>query len=96
MTMLAMLTRRRCRQVAKVLQAYLDGEADPTTAQAVHAHLEVCRRCGLEARTYRAIKAAIPPASAPTSRVEVDPTALARLRLFAEHLGDDDEDSQPS
>lgn len=86
MTLLERLTMRRCRQVAKVLQTYLDGEADLHTAHLVHDHLEECRRCGLEAATYQAIKAAIPVAAASSTPVEVDPQALERLRQFAERL----------
>jgi anti-sigma factor RsiW len=86
MTILERLTMRRCRQVANVLQAYLDGEVDPATAHMVHDHLEECLRCGLEAHTYRAIKTAIPMAKASTTRIEVDPQAIERLRRFAEDL----------
>jgi anti-sigma factor RsiW len=70
-----------CREVAKVLQAYLDGQTDDTTTQRVARHLEACRRCGLEAKTYREIKAAL------TRRVPiVDELALERLRAFATNL----------
>jgi anti-sigma factor RsiW len=86
MTLLDRLTMRSCRQVARVLQDYLDGEVDLGTARMVHDHLEECRRCGLEASTYRAIKTALPIAEATTGRVEVDPQAVARLRRFAEAL----------
>ena len=86
--MLERLRRRRCRQVALVLQSYLDGEVDAGTAGRVHDHLEECRRCGLEATTYRAIKDAIPMAAADTRQpaTPVDPDALQRLRSFADNL----------
>ena len=71
--------RVRCLRVARVLQSYLDGEADPPTAAAVAAHLEECRRCGLEASTYAAIKTAI-AANGAHSPGAVDPAALTRLR----------------
>src|SRR5262249_18789422 len=72
-----------CREVAKVLQAYLDGQTDDVTAQRVARHLEACRRCGLEARTYREIKAAL------ARRVPLaDELALERLRAFATSLAD--------
>ena len=45
--------------VARVLQAYLDGEVDEGTARRVSAHLHLCRRCGMKAATYRAIKASL-------------------------------------
>lgn len=51
--------RMGCMAVVRVLQAYLDGEVDESTARRVSQHLEVCRRCGMEADTYRAIKAAM-------------------------------------
>ena len=86
--MLERLRRRRCRQVALVLQAYLDGEVDADTAHRVHDHLEECRRCGLEATTYRAIKDAIPMAATDNGRPAspVDRDALDRLRSFADDL----------
>ncbi len=82
--LLGRLTRSECSRVARVLQSYLDGEVDPPTAAMVSAHLEFCRRCGLEASTYRAIKTAI----ATTGPTDVDDAAVRRLRAFAEHLDD--------
>jgi anti-sigma factor RsiW len=70
-----------CHQVGQVLQAYLDGELDGETTAKVHAHLEDCRRCGLEAETYEALKASLrqgPPGP------EDEP--VARLRAFGERL----------
>ena len=86
MNLLERLTRRRCREVAVVLQGYLDGEVDPVTARTVHEHLEVCRRCGLDARTYRAIRLSIPGAATRSGPSAVDPEALDRLRRFASEL----------
>lgn len=51
--------RMGCMAVVRVLQSYLDGEVDESTARRVSRHLEICRRCGMEADTYRAIKAAM-------------------------------------
>lgn len=48
-----------CMKVAKVLQAYLDDEIDHDTAERVGLHLRLCRRCGMKADTYRAIKASL-------------------------------------
>ena len=70
-----------CRQAARVLQAYLDGETDVATGRAVAAHLEVCRRCGMEADTYVAIKDAL----ARQAR-ETDPGTLLRLADFVDTL----------
>ncbi|MFJ9012523.1 anti-sigma factor family protein [Streptomyces canus] len=72
--------RMSCIQVARVLQAYLDGETDEVTAGPVAAHLEDCRRCGLEAGTYREIKSAL------TRLEQPDAGAVERLRVFAEGL----------
>ncbi len=70
-----------CRQVMRVLQAFLDGHADEQTALRVARHLEDCRRCGLEASVYRDIKNALR-----RQRAEVPSAALARLGDFAGHL----------
>ena len=48
--------RMNCREVARVLQACLDGEADGATARRVAAHVEECRRCGRETAGYQEIK----------------------------------------
>ncbi len=67
-----------CFEVARALQAYLDGVTGDATTQRIERHLEQCRRCGLEARTYLEIKAAM------TRRIPVvDELALERLRAFA-------------
>jgi anti-sigma factor (TIGR02949 family) len=73
-----------CAEVARVLQSYLDGQVDDLTAQRVHRHLEHCRRCGLEAETYEAIKDAIARRAA-----RVDPATLERLRAFGERLAEE-------
>lgn len=80
------LSRSDCHQVAKVLQNYLDGETEATTSSMVAEHLEVCRKYGLEASTYLAIKTAIAANDPEATRVEND--AVARLRDFADGLGD--------
>ena len=70
-----------CMQVMRVLQSYLDGEVDELTARRVAKHLEACRRCGLEAGTYREIKAALQRKAGP-----VDQDALQRLHNFGASL----------
>ncbi len=71
-----------CVAVTRVLQAYLDGEVDEATARRVAAHLDVCRRCGMKADTYLAIKASL-------ARRGVDWDELTRRRLeeFARRVG---------
>jgi anti-sigma factor RsiW len=75
-----------CREVGRVLQRYLDGELDEHRSRLLAAHLEDCRRCGLEAATYQRIKSALAANQRP-----VPADALARLRQFGERLacGDD-------
>ena len=70
-----------CRQVGKVLQTYLDAELDNDTACKVAAHLEDCRRCGLEAETYEALKQSLCRGPAGSADEPV-----ARLRDFGERL----------
>ena len=78
------MSRSDCHQVAKVLQSYLDGETEAPTSSMVAEHLEVCRKCGLEASTYLAIKTAI--AASAREATPVDNDAVARLRDFADGL----------
>ncbi len=70
-----------CMQVMAVLQAYLDGQVDERTARRVAAHLDACRRCGLEADTYSEIKAAL-ARQAP----RLDRSAVDRLVAFGAAL----------
>ncbi|MGD9798173.1 MAG: anti-sigma factor [Microbacteriaceae bacterium] len=73
-----------CAEVAGILQHFLDGQVDDMTAQRVRRHLEACRRCGLEAQTYTAIKDALA-----RHRPAPDDEAVERLRAFGEELGGD-------
>ena len=70
-----------CHQVGKVLQSYLDQELDDDAAHKVAAHLEDCRRCGLEAETYEALKASLQRGPAGLADEPV-----TRLREFGERL----------
>jgi anti-sigma factor RsiW len=70
-----------CLQVMRVLQSYLDGQTDQVTARRVANHLDACRRCGLEASTYREIKSALARQAAP-----LDDASVARLRAFGSSL----------
>ncbi len=76
-----------CMQVARQLHAYLDGEIDDVTARRIARHLEVCRRCGLEASTYTEIKRSLPRRGEP-----VPDDALERLRRFGNDLIDQPRD----
>ena len=85
------MIRRRvasCREVGRTLQSYLDGEVDEGTHRRIHEHLDDCRRCGLEAQTYRQIKAVLAQ-----GEVALDPGTMARLRSFGEQLVTGDEPS---
>ena len=70
-----------CMEVMRVLQSYLDGQTDEVTTRRVANHLDACRRCGLEATTYREIKAALTRTGA-----ALDPSAVERLRSYAAGL----------
>ena len=75
-----------CAEVAQVLQSYLDGQVDDLTARRVRRHLEHCRRCGLEAETYDAIKDALARRGH-----DVDAQSLDRLRAFGQRLAHEGE-----
>lgn len=70
-----------CHQVGRVLQSYLDDELDDDAAHRVAAHLEDCRRCGLEAEIYEALKVSLRRGPAGLADGPV-----TRLREFGERL----------
>jgi anti-sigma factor RsiW len=79
--------RRRpltCPEVARLLQRHLDDEVPEHLAVRVEAHLEDCRRCGLEVSTYMQIKDSIRRQGQP-----VPPESVERLRAFVTSLLDE-------
>lgn len=72
--------RMSCAEVGAVLQQYLDDELDDTMVPLVRAHLEMCRRCGLEASVYRDVKDAL------AGRGEPSEESLERLREFGHRV----------
>ena len=67
-----------------MLQRFLDDELDgDAKIDSLVRHLDECKRCGLEAETYRRIKQALQD-----RRVEVSPESVARLREFGERLAE--------
>lgn len=77
------LSRLHCLRVSRVLQSYLDGRIDGLTSRRIRDHLDECRRCGLEADTYRAIIDALARHEQPAD------AAVDRLRAFGEALLDE-------
>jgi len=73
-----------CREVGRVLQSYLDHNVEPDFAGKIAAHLDECKKCGLEASTYSKIKDSLG-----ATRPEVDTDAIERLRSFGSRLTDD-------
>lgn len=70
-----------CHEVGDLLQHYPDGHLDAERASHIEAHLEACRRCGLEADTYEWIRSA-----RVQHRPYVPPESLDRLREFGRRL----------
>lgn len=71
-----------CLRVIRELDAYLDGEiADRLTSVRIASHLDICRRCGLEAQVLADLKAGL-RRLAPA----VDSGTMDRLRRFARRL----------
>lgn len=85
-----LLDMARCLRVSRALQRYLDGQTAGATDERIAEHLEQCRRCGLRADTYRAIKQSL--RAGPDTAV--DPDALARLREFSATLSSRDRDDE--
>ncbi len=79
-----------CHQVGEVLQQYLDGHIDPDRARRIEAHLDECRRCGMEADTYERIKSTLA-----AQRPEVPAEAVDRRREFGERLARGEEPTPP-
>lgn len=73
--------RMTCHQAARVIQSYLDGQSTEATARSVAAHLDTCRRCGMKAATFLAIKEALA-----LREPSLDTAALERLAAFVEEL----------
>ena len=73
-----------CRDVAKVLQSYLDGELPPSQTHLVAEHLEHCDRCGIEAEVYREVKRSLEQLATPP-----DHAAVGRLRDYADGITGD-------
>lgn len=73
-----------CREVARVMQSYLDGELPESESHLVAEHLEHCERCGVEADVYREVKRSLGQLATPSDR-----DAVTRLRTFADELDDD-------
>lgn len=76
-----MATRMNCREVARRIQTYLDGELDEARRSALQAHLDACVDCGLEADVFDSIKKDLAAASPPR-----DDAAIARLRSFTDGI----------
>jgi anti-sigma factor RsiW len=72
-----------CRQVGRLLQAYLDGELPDARSVLVADHLDACLRCGLEASSYRWLKTRLAGLA-----LRTDDRQITRLRAFADALAD--------
>jgi anti-sigma factor RsiW len=79
-----------CAEVGALVHEYLDGVLDPQRSARLKAHIEDCRRCGLEVETYNRIKRSL--ASRPHT---VEAESLARLRAFGERIASGQEPIEP-
>lgn len=70
-----------CEEVGHWLQHHLDDELDDRRSARLVAHLEDCRRCGLELETYVRIKRSLVDRREP-----VPAESLERLRNFGARL----------
>ena len=81
-----------CLQVGRLLQTHIDGQLDDLTARRVARHLDACRRRGLEAGTYQAVKQSL----ARRGPRPIDPKAITRLQAFAADLTTPEPRQRPS
>lgn len=77
---------RTCHEVGRILQDYLDDGLDEKTVAKVTAHLDHCRRCGMEADTYTRIKEAVARVGREGMIHPEDQLSIERLRRFADAL----------
>jgi len=75
----------RCVEAGRKLQSYLDGELDADARQRLSTHLELCRRCGLEADVYRQLKASLARVNQNHNPSGLE-QSMQRLRAIAEDL----------
>lgn len=80
-----------CHAVGELLQQYLDHEIDDERGRLISAHLEDCRRCGLEADTYEHIKETLA-----AQRADVPQDSVDRLRDFSRGLIRGEDPAEPS
>ena len=73
-----------CHEVAELVQQFLDGELDETRTPLVEAHLDACRRCGIEASIYRDVITAL------AHRTDPSPESVRRLHEFGERVAHGD------
>ena len=73
-----------CRQVGRLLQAYLDGELRGPATVGVADHLADCVPCGLDASSYRWLTAQLAGLAPPADVHQLD-----RLHRFADQLMDE-------
>jgi anti-sigma factor RsiW len=85
-----MRDRIECMRVRPLLQPLLDGELDAAGRARMETYLEACRRCGLAADTYEALKARLRQFEQP-----VHPAAVERLEAFVTELVDEPDDGPP-
>ncbi len=72
-----------CREVGRVLQSYLDDNVEPGFAGKIAAHLDECKKCGLESTAYTQLKDSLGQ-----TRPAVDSHTIERLRAFGTELTD--------
>ena len=77
---------KSCHEVGQRLQTYLDGDLDPDQVAKVVAHLEHCRRCGMEADAYSRIKQSLQRVARQGVVHPEDRLSIERLRRFADGL----------
>ena len=71
-----------CAKAMKLLQSAIDGELDQHTLGRVNRHMAACKKCGMHARTYEAIKTSIATQGATPLPADI----ITDLEAFARNL----------
>jgi len=78
-----------CARLRQRIPLYLEHETDPAEALEIATHLLRCRSCAIEARTGRAVEAALKQLPRPAPEKDIASGVMTRLRRLKERGASD-------